>query len=288
MTTHELCEDYKELLPANALTALDAVDARALDLHLRSCAACRSEMSEWEETAAFFALDATALEPSPQLRERILASVRAEGRVEVTNGSADAVNEPGVGTGSSKVLAFERAVAQRPRNIWASLGSLGAIAAALILAALIISLVVLWQKTRETQAELARLSTEMKLTKEQLDHERTVVQLLTSPDAHMAKLAGTNAAPDAHAMLAYDKNGHAMLMAKGLPAAPKGMAYQLWYIMGGKPMPGKMLTTDAAGNAILEDQIPAAALGGAVFAVTLEPEGGMPSPTGAIYLRSAA
>jgi len=289
MTTHELCEDYKELLPANALTALDAVDARALDLHLRSCAACRSEMSEWEETAAFFALDATALEPSPQLRERILASVRAEGRsVEVTNSRADAVNEPTVVTDSSKVLAFARAVDQRPRNVWASLGSLGAIAAALILVALIISLVVLWQKTREAQAELARLSTEMKLTKAQLDHERAVVQMLTSPDAHMARLAGTNAAPDAHALLAYDKNGHAMLMAKGLPAAPKGMAYQLWSIMGGKPMPGKMLTTDAAGNAILEDQIPAAALGGAVFAVTLEPEGGMPSPTGAIYLRSAA
>jgi len=53
-------------------------------------------------------------------------------------------------------------------------------------------------------------------------------------------------------------------------------------------MPGKMLTTDPTGNAIVEDQIPAAALGGAVFAVTLEPEGGMPSPTGAIYLRSVA
>lgn len=286
-------EDYRELLAANALTALDAEDVRALDTHLRSCVDCRSEMGEWEETVAFLALDAAPLEPSPQLRERILASVRAAGRSEkLINDRAEARAKPGVGVpesagdsrDDSNVLAFERS----PGNLWTSLGSFGAIAATLLLAALIISLLVLWQQNRATKKELARLSTEMQQAKAQLDHERAVVQLLTSPDAHMARLAGTNVAPGAHAMLAYDKNGHAMLMAKGLPAAPAGKAYQLWYIMGGKPMPGKMLTTDRAGNAMLEDQIPAAALGGAVFAVTLEPEGGMPSPTGAIYLRSAA
>lgn len=278
-------EDYRELLAANALTALDAEDVRALDTHLRGCADCRSEMGEWEHTVAFLALDASPLEPSPQLRERILASVRAETRkVKLTNDRAEVPAAPRVGAGDTKVLAFERP----PRNLWSSLGSFGAIAATFLLAALIISLVILWQQNRATKKELARLATEMQQATAQLDHERAVVQLLTSPDAHMARLTGTDVAPNAHAMLAYDKNGHAMLMAKGLPAAPVGKAYQLWYIMGGKPMPGKMLRTDTAGNAMLEDQIPAAALGGAVFAVTLEPEGGMPSPTGAIYLRSAA
>jgi anti-sigma-K factor RskA len=278
------CEEYKELLAANVLTALDAEDARALDHHLRSCPECRLEMDQWEETAALLALDVTGLEPSPQLRERILKSVRAEGSVKSNNEGAAAISESDVSAGDSRVLAFDRS----SRNVWASLGSFGAIAATLLLAALVISLLVLWQQNRATHEELTFLSTELQQTKAQLDHEAAVVQLLISPDAQMTKLAGTNEAPSAHAMLAYDKNGHAMLMAKGLPAAPKGKAYQLWYIMGGKPMPGKMLSTDAAGNAILEDQIPAAALSGAVFAVTLEPEGGMPSPTGAIYLRSLA
>ena len=277
--TQELCEDYKELLAANALSALDADDARALDTHLRGCAECRSEMSEWEETGAFLALDATPLEPSPQVLERILASVRAEAPEVASQDRSDRAAASG-----SKVLAFEPA----PRSVWTSLGSLGAIAATLVLAALIISLVLLWQQNRLTQRELSRLNTELQQTRAQLDHNRAVVQLLTSSDTHMAKLAGTDVAPTAHAMIAYDKNGHAMLMAKGLPAAPAGKAYQLWYIMGGKPMPGKMLTTDNAGNLVLEDQIPAAALSGAVFAITLEPEGGMPAPTGKIYLSSAA
>src|SRR6266550_690837 len=190
--TQELCEDYKELLVAKALTALDAEDADALDTHLRSCGDCRSEMGEWAETAAFLALDATALEPSPQLRERILASVRAEGpRVKLTSDRADVSTESSVGASESRVLAFERAVEQRPRNVWASLGSFGAIAASLLLGALIISLGVLWQQNRLTKKELTRLSSELRQAKAQLDHQNAVVRLLTSPDAHMAKLAGT-------------------------------------------------------------------------------------------------
>ncbi len=278
-------EDYKELLAAQALTALDAEDARALATHLEGCADCRSEIGEWEETAAFLALDAKQLEPSPELRQRILESVRGDGPSErLTNDRLEAVAEPRRGGGDSRVLEFERP----QRNIWTTLGSFGAIAATLVLAALIISLVVLWQQNRATQRELAQLANETQQAKTQLDRERSVVQLLTSPDAHMAKLAGTNAAPGAHAMLAYDKDGHAMLMAKGLPPAPEGMAYQLWYIKDNKKMPGKVFRPDEAGNGVLEDQIPASARDAAVFAITLEPENGVQTPTGSIYLLSAS
>lgn len=283
--THEDCETYRELLAAAALTALDAEDARALTTHLESCADCHSEMNAWEDTAAFLALEAKPLEPSALLRERILVSVRAEGRAHSSNNDrAERLVPPKVSQGNSKVLAFERP----QRDVWASLRSFGAIAATLVFGALIISLLVLWQQNRATQNELARLATEMQRTKAQLNHERAVVELLTSPDAHMAKLAGTNIAPGAHAMLAYDKNGHAMLMAKGLPAAPKGMAYQLWFIAGTRPMPGKVFQTDASGNAMLEDQLPVEALNAATFAVTLEPQAGVAAPTGPMYLLTRA
>jgi hypothetical protein len=151
---------------------------------------------------------------------------------------------------------------------------------------LIGSLVVLWQQNLKTQSDLARLSNELRQAREQLARERKIGLLLTSPGAHMAALAGTNVAPGAHAMLAYDKTGHAMLMATGLPAAPQGMAYQLWYIKDNKKMPGKVFTLDDAGNGMLEDQIPAVARDAAVFAVTLEPAAGVEIPTGSIYLLS--
>ncbi len=183
-------EDYKELLVAQALTALDVEDARALTTHLESCADCRSEIGEWEETAAVLAFDAEQREPSAHLRQRILESARTDRRNgQLINGRLGAVTEPR--PGDSRVLEFERP----QRNVWTTLGSFGAIAAVLVFAALIISLAVLWQQNRATQRELARLANETQRAKAQLDHERSVVQLLTSPDAHMAKLAGTNVAP---------------------------------------------------------------------------------------------
>lgn len=269
-------EDYRELLAAHALTALDAADARALDTHLESCADCRAELSEWQETTALFALDAERLEPSAQLRDRILANLSTPS---VAPGESRSVS-----AAESKVLAFERPE-KRSRS---SFGSFGAIAAMLVIAALILSLLVLWRQNRETQRELARVSADVTKTKAELDHERAVIALMASPDGRMARLSGTPVAPGARAMLMYDKTGHAMLMTKGLPAAPPGMAYQLWSIKDGKKMPGKVFTTDAAGNGILEDEIPAVAREAAVFAVTLEPAGGVQSPTGSIYLVSAS
>lgn len=272
-------DDYKDLLTAKALTALETDDARALSAHLEGCAECRSELTVWEDTAAFLCLDAEPVEPSTRLRQQIIARVREEKSSSPAAQKWESPLSP-----DSKVLPFARP----QRDVWASLKSFGAIAAALVFLTLSISVFVLWRQNRAIQTQLAKLEEQRKATQAQLDHERAVLALLTAPDARMAKLAGTPMAPGAHAMLAYDQSGHAMLMAKGLPAAPKGMAYQLWFIKDNKKMPGKVFTTDAAGNGILEDEIPTVARNAAVFAITLEPESGVQVPTGSIYLVSAS
>lgn len=273
-------ENYKELLAAQALTALDAEDARALDTHLESCADCRLEISGFEDAAALLAFDAEPLEPSAGVRGGILASVRAEARAgSLFDGrvaSPDSQNQ-------GKVVAFER-----PHRIVWSIQRGNAIAAIAAFVAIFIGMVYLARGIFMASVEIARLEEELHQTKAQLARDRAMGELLTSPDAHMAKLTGTNVAPGAHAMLAYDKTGHAMLMAKGLPKAPEGMAYQLWYIKDNNKMPGRVFTPDAAGNGTLEDQIPAGAREAAVFAITLEPKAGVQVPTGSIYLLSSS
>jgi anti-sigma-K factor RskA len=258
-------EEYQELLTASALTALDPSDAQALGEHLKYCAECRAELSEWENTAALLTLDAQPLEPSARVRDRLLASIREEPQTK------------------ARVVPLVRSAA----NVW-TLGSFGTIAATIIFAAMLISLIVLWQRYRSFERELARTTAELREARTQIEHDRAVAALLTSPGAKMATLAGTKMAPAAQAMLAYNKEGHAMFMAKGLPATPAGMAYQLWFIKDGKKMPGKVFSIDAAGNGSLEDEVPAVARESAVFAITLEPEGGVQSPTGSIYLVSTS
>ena len=246
-------EDYKEMIPARALSALDAAEARALNDHLSECAECRMELEEWEATAAALSVSAKPMEPSPEVRERVLNEVRKE--------LADV----------PQVIPFRSAT----RNIWTSFGSLGAIAAVIVATALIVGLVVTWRENNALRDRLA--------------NTQEFQQLVSTPGARMTELKGTDAGAGAVAKLVYDNNGRAMLMADKLPTVPQGKAYQLWFIVGNNPpMPGKTFVPDSEGKGVLKDQMPQAALNSAVFAITLEPAGGLPAPTGKIYLASSA
>ena len=245
-------EEYKEMIPARALSALDTAEAQALNEHLENCDECRKELEEWQATAAALALTPNAAEPSPAVRERILKEVR------------DELSIP-------QVIPF-RATS---RNIWTSFGSLGAMAAVVLLTALIVGLAVLWKQNLAIRDELAR--------------SREFVELVTTPGARVSELKGVELGAGATASLAYDQNGRAVLVANKLPTPPQGKAYQLWFIVGDKPpMPGKTFSPDNTGKGLLKDQVPKEALDSAVFAITVEPEGGVSAPTGPIYLRSFA
>jgi anti-sigma-K factor RskA len=244
-------QDYKEMIPARALSALDIEEARAFNDHLSDCEECRRELQEWEATAAAIAVSANPMEPSPKVRERILSEIRNDSNAEV--------------------IPFRSAT----RNIWTSFGSLGAIAAVILVTALIAGLVVLWRQYSAAQIELAR--------------SNEFLELATTPGAKVMRLDGINLGSGATAKLTYDKNGRAMLMAEKLPNVPEGKAYQLWFIVGkNPPMPGKTFVPDETGKGMLNDQMPATAIEAPVFAITMEPVGGSDAPTSPIYLRSSA
>ncbi len=214
--------------------------------HLENCAECRKELEGWQATAAALSLTPDPVEPSPQVRERILSEVRKEV--------------------SSKVIPIRSA---SKRNIWSSFGSLGAIAAVVLFAALSIGLAVLWRQNQR------------------LERSHLFVELVNTPGARVSELRGVDPGQNATAKLAYDRTGRAILMASKLPSVPQGKAYQLWFIVGNKPpVPGKTFVPDSAGNAVLKDELPREAIDANVFAITVEPERGSTAPTSPIYLRS--
>jgi anti-sigma-K factor RskA len=261
------------MLPLYALSTLDREEAQAIENHLSACSECRRELDEWQATASALAYAAPAnasLEPATEVRDRIIARVRAE--------AADAREE------RSNVVPISRAT-PRPVGSRPASASFQSIAAAVVLVGLITGLVVLWRQNRAAKAEVVQLSAQVADTRNQLDQEHKALEFFTQTGMHMTELAGTSDAPTAHAMLAVDrKTGHAMLMAHGLPQAPAGKAYQLWFIAGSHPMPGKVFQADAAGNVMMDDQLPTEALNAGTFAVTLEPQGGVAAPTGKMYL----
>jgi anti-sigma-K factor RskA len=99
-------------------------------------------------------------------------------------------------------------------------------------------------------------------------------------------LDGLPAAPEAAAKIFWMKNtGEVYIDPSNLPNTPEGMQYQLWAIVDGKPVDGGMIITSKTekkyhiqkmksfGNVKVQ-----------AFAVTLESEGGNPTPKGQMYV----
>jgi len=276
-------QEYQEMLAAQALNALDSGDELTLEAHLQTCAGCRSQLSSWEDTAAglaFAALEARLLQPSPQLRGRILQAIHSDAR------ALDRTKEAAEGADSRALNVIT--LQQREPRRWILAQTWGAIAAALVFVVLGASLFVLWNQNRAARRELGRLSEQVRESQQQLAQQREAIEIVASPGMRMTELVGTGEMPGANAMLAYDKGGRAILMAKGLPPPPEGKAYQLWFIAGGRPLPGRVFATDTSGAGMLSDHVPTEALNAAVFAITLEPKSGVPAPTGAIVLKSGS
>ena len=85
--------------------------------------------------------------------------------------------------------------------------------------------------------------------------------------------------------LATWTGGHVFVA--NLPSAPTGKAYEMWTIGDAAPQPAGVFQVDTAGRGT--HRIPPVEGGKPVkvFAVTLEPEGGVPAPTGPMVLASS-
>ncbi|MFL6230963.1 MAG: anti-sigma factor domain-containing protein [Pyrinomonadaceae bacterium] len=287
-------EEYAELLALGALDAADGAERRALDAHLAACAECRSELRSLSDTAAALALAVTPVAPAPELRARILAALKQTPQ----DGAQRSVRASGAKASGANVISLD-AARRAPRRLFfisRPAFAFAAVAASLLVVALIAATVALWQRNETMKSQLAGLSETLSQMRDELGQTRGELakaqeqgEILTAPAMRTDELAATKVAGVAVARITYDMNtGRAVFVAANLPAPPAGKEYQLWFIAGGKPLPGSAFTTDAQGRVEVRTTVPPEGRHAQIFAVTLEPAGGLPAPSGEIYLKSKA
>jgi len=116
------------------------------------------------------------------------------------------------------------------------------------------------------------------------DHER-LLAFLTLPEVKIVALAGTPHAPNAGARLLWDTTrGEWTVILHDLPPLPPGKVYQLWLLTAGSPIPSGTFQPDLQSRGVIQAQLPHGRADIAGAAVSLEPEGGVPQPTGQIIL----
>ena len=115
---------------------------------------------------------------------------------------------------------------------------------------------------------------------------RITVAVLTAPDVARIDLAGqAPVAPQASARAFWSRSRGMVFTASNLPALPPGRVYQLWVVTAQPaPISAGLLTPDAQGSVNETFNTPSDIPQPVALAVTIEPAGGVRSPSGERYL----
>lgn len=139
---------------------------------------------------------------------------------------------------------------------------------------------------REFAATRTRLEREVAALNDQLAVYRSAADLLRDPATQVVTLRGLGPSPRATGRVIWHRAAGGQLFVANLPPAPPGKAYELWTIGGGTPRPAGVFFVDAEGRATHRVEPTEAGKPVKVFVVTLEPERGVPAPTGPRVLAS--
>lgn len=253
MSSHE---PFETLAAVYAVDALDGDDLAVFEAHLPTCPACQASVRDAQETLARATLSMPPQAPPAAARAALVRRV-AEPR--------------------------ER----RPRGWlrWAAATAVAAAAAAMFAGTWVAVRYEarLGQMARETAAVRERLARNEAALQEQVAFYRGVVDLLRDPATRVVDLRGQGAASSAAARMIWNDAAGGHLFVTGLAPAPAGKTYELWTIADAAPKPAGLFGIDPQGRGVHRV---AAERGVKAFAVSLEPEGGMPAPTGPIVLAS--
>ena len=286
-----------DLVDAYALGALEPDEVDAVERHLDHCPDCQELAQTARDTAERMLLTAPVVSPPPELRQRVLARIRAEraqSRPPQSHLATDATARDHLVTESSQQhVILEESQAhlppehlqqdtppehlqhhiapehlqhhvppeeRGPQHVAAHAGRLRRALSALFGDA---------QQNDAVTGDLLR-------------------GLLTEPDCVIWQVTGTADSPEASArLIGSPSRRDAVIVTYGLAQPPPGEAYQVWFLRDGRPVPNAMLTVDRTGRSarVITARAPLADFD--TIAITREPAEGSLAPTGSTVLAGA-
>lgn len=276
-------DDVHTALAGEALDALSPEERQRLLDHVAECEACAAELAEWRESAALLAylapprtLDA---DRAARMRSRLVARAAAD-RLGSAGAAALALRAaPRVREGSGRTAGSAR---WRGRTGW--------IAAAASFVLFCAAAGWGWSLRGQLDAlaqRYAALAREHGALARGVEEREQTIAGLAGPGVRVIDLASTGARAPSGRMFWDAAAGKWTFFAHNLPAVREGRTYELWLITPGRKIPAGTFQPDAQGRARLQADyaLPADSL--RAIAVTEEPAGGVPQPTGEIVIVGA-
>ncbi len=250
-------ERLEELAALQALGLPPGEEASDLARHLEEgCPLCEELLPEFRVAASALAAGVSPRQPRRGLREEILASL------------------PG--------SRFSRPAAapSRPGAAWW-----------LAAAAALLFVIAVWDDARlrrqreDLRSQASQLSAELSGARAEAARRDLRVRVLESDDVRILFLGGKDPQPSARAKVFWsEKAKTGVILAGNLAPLPPDKQYELWVFAEGKPVAAGVFDADISGRALFESKALAGLPAAQNFAVTVEPKGGVPQPTGPIVL----
>jgi anti-sigma-K factor RskA len=261
-------EELQGNLPAWAIGALRANESREVETHLATCGLCRDEAAGLSGVALALAASVPLETPSDAVRAKVMS--RATGR--------PAAVAPAVKTPARKAAS---GVSWAPWLV---------AAASLLLAAYFgmdslrvrRELDTVRAELQAARAEASATGVRLAVLQQASDRSESAFAVLVAPDVARIDLEGQpGQAPSASARAFWSRARGMVFSATSLPAPPPGRTYQVWVVTKDPaPLSAGLVQPDAQGRVNVVFATPTTIPQPIAVAVTLEPAGGVPAPTG--------
>jgi len=281
MTNHN---KYEELIPVYSIGALDGDELEELENHLSGgCDSCRQLLLENKRIASLIPYSISEAPPSVDLERKLMDRISGDKPLEEPRGLFDFL--------------------ENIRPVWYGLGSA---VVAIVLVVLFISNINLRNVVNDKNTIVKSLSSELNekndalvVLRSQLENKDQKIEDLQLVATRSAELAAflqdpdvviinlVSLVPDLKAVgrvLWNSNEDKAIFYSSNLPLTPPEKTYQLWVIAGDTPKSVGMFDVGQKGMNIIKIDSLSEIKNIQKYAVTLEPVGGVPLPTGEMYL----
>lgn len=253
-------------LPDYVLGELDVAERRDVDAHLATCPTCAEELRALNTAFHSIGLAEVPAALPPHLKNRVMAGLEAEVRA------------------GSKDPAYQIRRRWSPAALWLAASAAMVVAFGGLLVLSMVRTAQLNDALRQADAVRDELAGQLAQNESQAD---LAVEILTAGDMRRIDLSAGDAAREALGRAYFSPTKGLLIVADQLPEPPVGRIYQVWLIgsRSSGPVSAGLLQAQRSGRGILIVPAPAGVAGETItVAITDEPPGGLPAPTGAKHL----
>jgi anti-sigma-K factor RskA len=273
-------EQFKQLSSEYALGALEGEELSTFETYLASASKQELEiLAELSSTASLIPLALERKTPLPHVKQQLMQKISLSQRAH------DAVQQ------RTETLVQQ---APAPSRNWIPWGVAASLAMVAVFSMFVLKLMGTIEdqnkKLMAVETERGEMQARLIALRDELTRKDEQLKVLSAKHIHVLVMDGLKANPVGYGKIIWDpEKKTAILQVANMPAVPSDKDYQLWVIKDKKPISaGVFAVNDTQSNFFKIENLAAVDPKEInAFAVTLEPKGGVPQPTGEMYMMGA-